>query len=121
MPTESSPGPHLASSGPVVGRDFVGYGRTPPRAPWPDGARIAVSLVLNYEEGSEQAIPDDDPRSEPGGEGARVQEAGRRDLAIESQFEYGSRAGVWRLLDVFDRHGVPATVFACAVAVERNP
>ena len=102
-------------------RDFVGYGRTPPRAPWPDGARIAVSLVLNYEEGSEQAIPDGDPRGEGLGEYARVQEEGQRDLAMESMFEYGSRVGVWRLLDIFDRHGVPATVFACAMAVERNP
>jgi peptidoglycan/xylan/chitin deacetylase (PgdA/CDA1 family) len=101
-------------------REFVGYGRTPPRAPWPNGARIAISLVLNYEEGSEQAIPDGDPRSEAGGEAGRVQEPGRRDLAVESMFEYGSRVGVWRLLDIFDRHAVPATVFACAVAVERN-
>ena len=102
-------------------RDFVGYGRRPPRAPWPDGARIAVSLVLNYEEGSEQAIPDGDPTSEVLAEYARAQEPGQRDLAMESMFEYGSRVGVWRLLDVFDRHAVPATIFACAVAVERNP
>ena len=102
-------------------RDFVGSGRTPPRAPWPDGARIALSLVLNYEEGSEQAIPDGDPRGEGLGEYARAQEEGQRDLAMESMFEYGSRVGVWRLLDIFDRHGVPATVFACAMAVERNP
>jgi peptidoglycan/xylan/chitin deacetylase (PgdA/CDA1 family) len=104
-----------------MNREFVGYGRTPPRAPWPNGARIAISLVLNYEEGSEQAIPDGDPRSEAGGEAGRVQEPGRRDLAIESMFEYGSRVGVWRLLDIFDRHAVPATEFACALAVERNP
>ena len=102
-------------------RDFVGYGGTPPPAPWPDGARIAVSLVLNYEEGSEQALPDGDARSESLAEVARVQEPGQRDLAMESTFEYGSRAGVWRLLDIFDRHAVPATIFACAVAVERNP
>ena len=102
-------------------RDFVGYGRVPPRAPWPDGARIAVSLVLNYEEGSEQAILDGDPRSEDTGEATRAQQPGKRDLAMESMFEYGSRVGVWRLLDIFDRQGVPATVFACAVAVERNP
>jgi allantoinase len=101
-------------------RDFVGYGRRPPRAPWPGSARIAVSLVLNYEEGAEQAIPDGDPKSKPLGEAARDQIPGRRDLAIESMFEYGSRAGVWRLLDCFDSYRVPATVFAAAVAVERN-
>ena len=102
-------------------RDFVGYGRRPPRAPWPGDARIAISLVLNYEEGSEQAIPDGDPKSEPLGEAPRDQLPGRRDLAMESMFEYGSRAGVWRLLDIFDEAGVPATLIATAVAIERNP
>lgn len=102
-------------------RDFVGYGRTPPRAPWPNGARIAISLVVNYEEGSERAIPDGDPVAEDLAESARVQAPGQRDLAMESMFEYGSRVGVWRLLEIFDRHEVPATLFACAVAVERNP
>ncbi len=110
-----------SSEGSGAGRDFVGHGRRPPRAPWPDGAQIAVSLVLNYEEGSEQAIPDGDPKSEPLGEAARDQVPGRRDLAMESMFEYGSRAGVWRLLDLFDARRVPATIFATATAVERNP
>src|SRR5262245_5031486 len=107
--------------GDPAARDFVGHGRRPPRAPWPDGAQIAISLVLNYEEGSEQAIPDGDPKSEPLGEYARDQVPGRRDLAMESMFEYGSRAGVWRLLDMFDARQVPATIFATAMAVERNP
>lgn len=102
-------------------RDFVGYGRRPPRAPWPNGARIAVSLVLNYEEGSERSISDGDATGEGVAEIERAPQPGRRDYAIETMYEYGSRAGVWRLLDLFDRKQVPATVFACAVAVERNP
>ena len=101
-------------------RDFVGYGRNPPQAPWPNGARLAVSLVLNYEEGSEQSILDGDPVGEAVGEIVRQQERGQRDLAIESMYEYGSRVGVWRLLDIFDRNQADATIFACAVAVERN-
>lgn len=106
---------------PPSSRNFVGHGRQPPRAPWPGGARIAVSLVLNYEEGSEQAIGDGDPRGEALGEAARDPQPGERDLAMESMFEYGSRAGVWRLLRAFDERRVPATIFATAVAVERNP
>jgi peptidoglycan/xylan/chitin deacetylase (PgdA/CDA1 family) len=101
-------------------RDFVGYGRLPPRAPWPGGARIAVSLVLNYEEGSEQAVVDGDARGEGLAEVVREPAPGERDLAMESMYEYGSRAGVWRLLDIFERHEVPATVYSCAVALERN-
>ena len=101
-------------------RDFVGYGRKPPQGTWPNGARLAISLVLNYEEGSEQSVLDGDPVGESVGEIVRLQEKGERDLAIESMYEYGSRVGVWRLLDVFDRCQVDATIFACAVAVERN-
>ena len=101
-------------------RDFIGYGRNPPQGRWPNGARLAVSLVLNYEEGSEQSVLDGDPVGEAVGEIVRTQEPGKRDLAIESMYEYGSRVGVWRLLDLFDRNHVDATVFACAVAVERN-
>jgi peptidoglycan/xylan/chitin deacetylase (PgdA/CDA1 family) len=106
---------------PVSPRDLVGHGRNPPPGPWPNGARIAISLVLNYEEGSEQAIVDGDSINENLGEAPRTQEPGVRDLAIESMYEYGSRVGVWRLVDIFDRNRVPATFFACALAVERNP
>jgi peptidoglycan/xylan/chitin deacetylase (PgdA/CDA1 family) len=108
-----------SASGPT--RDFIGYGRSVPRAPWPGGARVAVSLVLNYEEGSEQSVADGDPRGEDIGEVVRPLQPGERSLAMETMFQYGSRAGVWRLLDVFDRQGAPATIFACALAVERNP
>jgi len=101
-------------------RDFVGYGRNPPGGAWPNGARLAISLVLNYEEGSEQSVLDGDATGESVGEIVRQGEKGERDLALESMFEYGSRVGAWRLLDIFDRSRVDATIFACALAVERN-
>ena len=101
-------------------RDFVGYGGQPPRAPWPDGAQIAVSIVLNYEEGSEQSVTDGDLRGEALSEVLRAPADGERDLAMESMYEYGSRAGVWRLLELFERQSIPITVYACAVALERN-
>ena len=104
-------------------RDFVGYGGEVPKVDWPGGARIALQFVVNYEEGSEYSILDGDPHAEtglsevPGGRTAR----GERDLAIESMYEYGSRAGVWRLFRIFAERDLPLTVFACARALERNP
>ena len=104
-----------------MARDFRGYGATPPDPRWPGGARIAVNIVVNYEEGSEPSVPDGDGYSEggltEGGGGA----FDGRDLAAESMFEYGSRVGVWRLFRLLEAAGVPATVFACARALERNP
>jgi peptidoglycan/xylan/chitin deacetylase (PgdA/CDA1 family) len=102
-------------------RDLVGYGETPPRVRWPDGARIAVNLVVNYEEGAENRLEDGCGRRETAGEVASQVAVDQRDLANESMFEYGSRAGVWRLLRIFDKHAVRATFFACAVALEKNP
>jgi len=104
-------------------RDFVGYGEEPPRVRWPNGARIAVNLVVNYEEGSENRFEDGCARRETAGEVASQVplDPPQRDLANESMFEYGSRVGVWRLLRLFDTHRVPCTLFACAVALERNP
>jgi peptidoglycan/xylan/chitin deacetylase (PgdA/CDA1 family) len=102
-------------------RDLVGYGEVVPRVRWPDGARIAINLVVNYEEGSENRAEDGCGRRESAGEVASQVPMDQRDLANESMFEYGSRAGVWRLLRIFDKHGVRATFFACAVALERNP
>lgn len=101
-------------------RDFIGYGRTPPQPRWPGEARIALNIVLNYEEGSEPAIPDGDPVSEAGLTDASGGMTSR-DLGAESMFEYGSRVGVWRLLRILRERGVPATVFGCALALERNP
>lgn len=102
------------------GRDMVGYGLTRPAGHWPGGAKLAVSVVLNYEEGAEQTLIDGDAISEviPG----VVQPAApMRDVRNESLFEFGSRVGGWRLLDVFAESDVPVTVFACGRALERNP
>ena len=102
-------------------RDFVGYGRNPPDPKWPGGAHVAVNFVINYEEGGERSIPDGDPASEAAlTEGSTATFAGR-DLGAESMFEYGSRAGFWRLHRMFTRRGLPCTVFAIARALERNP
>ena len=80
-----------------------------------------MSFVLNYEEGSENSILDGDPHGETVGESPSPVALGERDLANESFFEYGSRVGVWRILDMFDEYGVDATIYACALALERNP
>ncbi len=102
-------------------RDFVGYGANPPRVEWPDGARIAVSIVVNYEEGSEYSLLDGDPHRETNSEVPSPVPLDERDLANESFFEYGSRAGVWRLMDILGQYRVDATFFCCALALERNP
>ncbi|MFA5026669.1 MAG: allantoinase PuuE [Candidatus Methylomirabilota bacterium] len=104
-------------------RDLVGYGANPPHPRWPDGARLAVNFVMNYEEGSEYSIPDGDGFSEATlTEAAGTSQTVRgRDLAAESMFEYGSRVGLWRILRLFRERGLPLTVFGCALALERNP
>src|SRR5690349_13834352 len=102
-------------------RDMAGYGERPPRVEWPEGARIAVSIVLNYEEGSELSPAYGDNGHEMIGEMASGKPREARDLQTESQWEYGSRAGVWRLLRVLQAEGVTATFFACAMALEQNP
>ena len=104
-------------------RDLIGYGAHPPDPKWPGGARIAVNFVLNYEEGSEYSVLDNDNRSdtaltEVGGYDPGIK---GRDLAAESMFEYGSRVGFWRLLTLFQERGLPMTVFGCALALERHP
>ncbi len=102
-------------------RDLVGYGRNVPRIQWPGGAKIAVSLVVNYEEGAEYSIADGDSHHETNSEVPSPVPAGDRDLNNESFFEYGSRVGVWRLLNMFDKYKVNSTFFCCALALERNP
>ncbi len=101
-------------------RDFIGYGPDQPRITWPGGARIAISLVVNFEEGSERSPLYGDASAEPGGEGYAVP-PGVRDLRAESWFDYGTRAGFWRLQRMLRRCGVPATYFLCAQALERVP
>ncbi|RWR00967.1 chitin deacetylase [[Pantoea] beijingensis] len=104
-------------------RDFTGYGEHPPHAGWPGGARLALNFVLNYEEGSENSIGDGDGYSDIGlvEMSASSVVRGERDLAAESMFEYGSRIGFWRLMRIFSERQLPMTVFACALALERNP
>lgn len=109
------------SDGPGPRRDFVGYGRHVPKVVWPEGARVAVSLCLNYEEGSENAMPAGDGRNEMMGEIPYAMDAQYRDLCVESVYEYGSRAGIWRLQRLLDAYNLPVTFYACAVALERNP
>ena len=103
-------------------RDLIGYGEHPPVVGWPNGARVAISLVLNYEEGAELSIEAGDERDEDisifGGWSA---DPSRRSLMKESFFEYGSRVGIWRYLGMFREFGVGSTVMACGVALERNP
>ena len=106
----------LAVPGPQ--RDFVGYGRDVPKVRWPGDARVAVNLVVNYEEGSEVQMGADGRNETILGEMALGLEAKYRDLALESVYEYGSRAGIWRLQRLLDERGVPVTVFAGAVALE---
>ena len=103
-------------------RDLVGYGPIPPAFTWPDRATVAVNLVLVYEEGSESSVLWGDDRNEGWGEYADpgVQPP-QRDRGTEAHYEYGSRAGVWRLARIFDEAGVPVTVSAAAVALELNP
>ncbi len=100
-------------------RDFVGYGRAVPKVRWPNDSRLALNLIVNYEEGSERNFLEDgvneaaDIGYQPGDE--------YRDLSTEHGFEYGSRAGVWRLLNLFREYGIQTTFFACGQALERNP
>ena len=107
----------------IYPRDMAGYGAKPPKAKWPGGARIAVQFVLNYEEGSENAVLHGDEASESFlSEIVNAQPIpGMRHRSMESLFEYGSRVGVWRLLDLFERYAAPLTVFGVAMALERNP
>ncbi|MEV4196151.1 allantoinase PuuE [Streptomyces toxytricini] len=103
--------------------DLAGYGAVPPHAAWPGGARVAVSLVLNYEEGGESSVLEGDAASE-----AYLHEVvgappvvGGRDLNAESMFAYGARAGFWRVHRTLSAHRVPVTVHAVGQALERNP
>ncbi len=100
-------------------REFIGYGKDRPRIVWPDDARIAVSLVVNYEEGSERTPLYGDPATDPMTEGFGVA-SGHRDLHNESFYDYGTRVAFWRMLDLFDRYRVAVSFYACAAALEQN-
>jgi allantoinase len=103
-------------------RDLIGYGRTPPFADWPGGARIAVQFVLNYEEGAENCVLHGDAASETFlSELIGAPAFAARHLSMESVYEYGSRVGFWRILREFERRGLPLTVFGVAMALQRHP
>jgi putative urate catabolism protein len=105
-----------------MSRDLIGYGATPPPANWPGGAKVAVQFVINYEEGAENSVLNGDELSE--GFLSDMVGAARhpaRAMAMESLYEYGSRAGFWRLHRLFTERGVPVTVFGVAAAIAMNP
>lgn len=105
---------------PPATRDLAGHGPTPPRIRWPGDARLALSLVVNVEEGAELSVTSGDARNESVYE-AREEVEGHPDPCMESHFAYGSRAGLWRILDLFDAHGAKATFSACGRAVAATP
>jgi len=103
-------------------RDLIGYGANPPHAHWPGGARVALQLVLNYEEGGENNVLHGDRASETFlSEIIGAQAFEMRHLSMESIYEYGSRAGFWRLMREFERRAVPVTIFGVSMALERHP
>ena len=103
-------------------RDLVGYGRKPPHPRWPNGARIALQFVLNHEEGGENSVLDGDAASETFlSEIIGAQAFPMRHMSMESLFEYGSRAGLWRVLRAFEKRRLPLTVFGVARALQRHP
>ncbi|KAL8283825.1 hypothetical protein RQP46_005257 [Phenoliferia psychrophenolica] len=105
-------------------RDLIGFGEHTPDPQWPGGAKIAISLVVNYEEGSELTPCNGDSVTETGcnemGPGL-VPMKDQRDVNMESIYEYGSRAGVWRILRLFDEYKVPCTCYAVGMALEKAP
>ncbi|MBA3771807.1 MAG: allantoinase PuuE [Ramlibacter sp.] len=103
-------------------RDLSGYGRNPPHAQWPGRARIAVQFVLNYEEGGENSVLHGDAGSEQFlSEMFSPASYPARHLSMEGIYEYGARAGVWRILREFEKRGLPLTVFAVSMALKRHP
>lgn len=103
-------------------RDLIGYGRTPVHPRWPGQARVALQFVLNYEEGGENCVLHGDPASETFlSEIIGAQAFPARHMSMESLYEYGSRAGLWRLLRMFEDRKLPLTIFGVSTALRRNP
>ncbi|RDW65263.1 glycoside hydrolase beta [Coleophoma crateriformis] len=104
-------------------RDSIGFGRKSHNPQWPNGAKIAVSFVINYEEGSERSVTNGDEQSENRlwEQSDKPAQKGERSLNVESDYDYGSRVGVWRLLNCFEKFGMPVTVYAIGQALEKNP
>lgn len=102
-----------------MSRDLIGYGGSWPDFTWPNGSRLAVSVVVNFEEGAELQVLDGDPSSERIGEVLSVVPEGKPDPGQAQIFAYGTRAGAWRMADALRRHAIPATLFACGRAAQR--
>ena len=103
-------------------RDMIGYGANPPHPQWPNGARLALNFVLNYEEGSEASFADGDGYSESGLTESGGQGVQGRDLAAESMYEYGSRVGFWRIIRLFqERQSAADDFWLCAGAGAQSP
>jgi allantoinase len=100
-------------------RDLVGYGPNPPDPKWPNGARLALNVVVNFEEGSESTMAEDG-LTEKGLTEMPASDVTDRDLGAESMFEYGARVGFWRILRMLEERNLPMTVFGCALALERH-
>jgi peptidoglycan/xylan/chitin deacetylase (PgdA/CDA1 family) len=105
----------------MMKRDLIGFGRHRPKVTWPNGAQVAVSLVVNFEEGAEFSLEQGDAETERFSEVVSVLRPGVRDIGVEQIFNYGTRVGLWRFLDAFDRHDIRATFYMCGRAVERSP
>ena len=118
----ATPGATHGAHGAPYPRDLIGYGRSVPHARWPGQARIALQFVLNYEEGGENNVLHGDPASETFlSEIIGATAFPMRHMSMESLYEYGSRAGLWRLLRLFEERKLPLTVFGVAMALQRNP
>jgi allantoinase len=104
-----------------VPRDFVGYGKNPPKVEWPGGARLALTFVVNYEAGGERSVIYGDQGPETYGEFASYGPPPKRDLGIESVFEYETRVAIWRVLNLFDGFGIKVTFFATGSTLRANP
>jgi peptidoglycan/xylan/chitin deacetylase (PgdA/CDA1 family) len=104
-----------------LSRDFIGYGKNVPKVEWPNSARLALTFAVNYEAGGERAIGFGDAGAETFGEFPAYGTPPKRDLTIESIFEYETRVAIWRLLRVFDKHSIKTTFFATAKTLETNP
>ena len=112
----------MAANSDIPTRDFSGYENQYPQNTWPNEARIAVNFCINYEEGGELCILNGDDRSETRVSDVAVEtRVGRRDLNIESSYEYGSRVGYWRLLKAFSDRDLQATVNLVGLVGEQNP
>jgi len=102
-------------------RDFIGYSNKPPKVKWPRNARLALTIAVNYEAAGERSVLTGDETGESYGEFPAYGAPPKRDLAMDSLFEYETRVGIWRLLDLFDKYRTKVTFFATAKTLEANP